>query len=335
MSNPDNWIEERTILKVYRGSHSYGTNHADSDVDLGGVCIPPKEFIIGLDNFEQWENKHYSNFPAYDKIGKPAEVVIYSVRKFIQLACNCNPNIIEHLFVAPQHIVHCNKYGNMLINHRHLFLTKKARDSFGGYAYSQLRKLTNKLPMEEAKSKLANIGEKKRQYNIHITKLEANRYKYLTKSGQLTDEEAATLLDINTELNSYNEYIARLERDERWINKLMGGGNHGHHGSHKNLIEKYGFDVKHALHLIRLLRIGLEILVEGECRVLRPDNKYLLDIRHGKYTLEQIQAEADRLFKLLDEAYVTSKLPEAPDVTKVNKLLEEIILTKLEEDRRG
>jgi predicted nucleotidyltransferase len=61
------WVEKRTILKVYRGSHAYGTNHKDSDIDLGGICIPPKDYIVGFHGFDQWENKSYINFYGYNK----------------------------------------------------------------------------------------------------------------------------------------------------------------------------------------------------------------------------------------------------------------------------
>jgi hypothetical protein len=67
--------------------------------------------------------------------------------------------------------------------------------------------------------------------------------------------------------------------------------------------------------------MGLEILKSGECIVLRPDNNYLMDIRNGKYTLDEIKIEAEKLFGLLDEAYVNSKLPAAPDTKAINDLL--------------
>lgn len=252
MSNVEKWLEDRTILKVYRGSHAYGTNHEDSDVDLGGVCIPPADYIIGLRNFEQWESKSYTNFPAYRKSKQPAEITIYGIHKFFRLAFNCNPNVIEYLFTAKNHILKCTELGQILLANRELFLSKRVRYTFGGYAFSQLQRMTRK-------------------------------------------------------------------------------SNNRHRGSHKNIIEEYGYDVKHALHLIRLLNMGLEILVSGECNVLRPDNNYLLAIRHGEYTLEQVKEEAERKFKLLDEAYVNSKLPHAPDEDKINELLCEMTLTSFEE----
>jgi len=331
MSDVNKWIEERTILKVYRGSHSYGTNHKDSDVDLGGIAIPPKEFIIGYDNFEQWENKNYTNFNAYNKLGKSAEITIFSLHKFISLAFNCNPNIIEHLFVAPHHIIYCNDFGKQLIDNKNLFLTKRARHTFGGYAFSQLKRLVNKLPMDEAKKRIENLEKKKNEYDIFLTKL--NHYlENFNKKTELTDDDAIYIIGLKSEIKDYNERIAKINNELKTINELMGGGNHNHHGSHKGIIDEYGYDTKHAMHLIRLLHMGLEILSSGECHTLRPDNKYLLSIRHGEFTLEQIQSEAERLFKHLDDAYVNSKLPNSPDRDKINELLINMTMLSFEKD---
>jgi hypothetical protein len=326
----EKWIEQRTILKVYRGSHAYGTNHKDSDIDLGGICIPPKDYIVGFHKFDQWENKNYINFHSYNKSRKSAEIVIYGLYKFFNLAFNCNPNIIEHIFVDPTHILQCNEYGKLLIDNRRLFLTKRARHTFGGYAFGQLKRLTNKLPMNEAKKKIENINNKINEYQVYITKIEHK--KDLFKNKEIDDNEALLLLGIKNEIIEYNTRINNLTKEKNDIENLIGGGNHNHHGSHKDIIDKYQWDTKHGSHLIRLLHMGLEILTEGECYVLRPDNNYLLAIRHGDYTLEYIQKEADRLFKLLDDAYINSKLPNAPDIEKVNKLLCEMTFKSFTED---
>ncbi len=324
----DDWIEERTILKVYRGSHAYGTNHEKSDIDMGGVCIPPRDYLIGFKHFEQWENKRYTGFPAYKKAGQPAEIVIFGLHKFVHLAFNCNPNIIEHLFVDPTHIIYCNDAGRQLLDNRHIFLSKKARHTFGGYAIAQLRKLRNKLPMEEAGEKLAGLEQNKRGDLARIIKLE-HRIDAL-KGRELTDDEALLILGIETEIRDYTYRVANLDEKIKELKHRMGGGNHNTHGSHKGIIDEFKWDTKHGAHLIRLLYTGIEILTEGDCHVLRPENQYLIDIRHGKYSLEHVQKEADRLFALLDEAYVRSRLPNSPDEGRVNELLVDLTLRSLE-----
>lgn len=97
----------------------------------------------------------------------------------------------------------------------------------------------------------------------------------------------------------------------------------------KVLLEKFGYDTKNASHLIRLLRMGMEFLSTGEMNVMRHDSGQLIDIKQGKYTLEQIQTLAEDLFKKTEMAFLTSKLPERPDYKKANELLIEIIESKM------
>ena len=88
----------------------------------------------------------------------------------------------------------------------------------------------------------------------------------------------------------------------------------------KRLVEKYGYDTKNAAHLLRLLRMGIEFLRDGKLYVQRDDAKWLLEVKRGEWTLEQIQKEAERLFKLTEQAYLSSSLPPGPDKQAVNAL---------------
>jgi len=93
----------------------------------------------------------------------------------------------------------------------------------------------------------------------------------------------------------------------------------------KQLVEKFGYDTKNAAHLVRLLRMGIEFLTTRELNVLRQDAQQLLEIKRGEWTLEQVKVEATRLFKLSEEAFVRSKLPDRADHGKINKLCIEMI----------
>jgi uncharacterized protein len=93
----------------------------------------------------------------------------------------------------------------------------------------------------------------------------------------------------------------------------------------KALVEKFGYDTKNAAHLIRLLRMGIEFLVEGRLHVEREDACQLISIKRGEWTLEKIKDEAGTLFKNAQEAYIHSSLPDEPDYEKAEKLLMNII----------
>jgi hypothetical protein len=103
---------------------------------------------------------------------------------------------------------------------------------------------------------------------------------------------------------------------------------HGYMGEKRmKLVKKFGYDVKNASHLIRLLKMVIEYLNSGELTVFRTkDAPMLVDIKTGKWTLEEVKKEAERLFGKADEAYNKSSLPEEPDVDKVEGLVMDIIL---------
>ena len=108
----------------------------------------------------------------------------------------------------------------------------------------------------------------------------------------------------------------------------------GHMGEkRKALVEKYGYDCKNAAHLIRLLRMGMEFLKDGELYVDRGniDAPQLLEIKRGEWTLDQVKAEAGKGFALAEQAYLNSTLPTGPDHDMINRLSIDVIETALHE----
>lgn len=94
----------------------------------------------------------------------------------------------------------------------------------------------------------------------------------------------------------------------------------------KQLVERHGYDTKNAAHLIRLLRMGIEFLIEGRLHIHRADGDQLLAIKRGEWTLEQVKTEAEHLFRRAEEAYLLSKLANEPDHAGAERLLMDIIM---------
>lgn len=100
------------ILLTLGGSHAYGTATENSDLDVRGCALNSKMQILTNENFEQFTND-------------ATDTVIYSFNKLISLLSNCNPNTIEILGCRPEHYLYLNKIGQELLDHSHLFLSKK------------------------------------------------------------------------------------------------------------------------------------------------------------------------------------------------------------------
>lgn len=90
------------------------------------------------------------------------------------------------------------------------------------------------------------------------------------------------------------------------------------------MIQKYGYDVKFAYHVVRLLNEVEQILVEGDLD-LRRNNDQLKAIRRGEWTMTQIEQYFADKEKGLEQVYLDSKLPKFPDEGKIKKLLLEVL----------
>lgn len=96
----------------------------------------------------------------------------------------------------------------------------------------------------------------------------------------------------------------------------------------KELVLRHGYDTKHASHLIRLLRMGIEALRDGELHVHRHDAQDLLAIKQGKYALEDIKSMAQELFRRAEAAYDGSSLPKSPNHEAINTLVMDLLKDK-------
>lgn len=122
-------IKTHTIFLTLTGSRVYGTANEASDHDYRGVLVPPKRYFLGCSSrFEQHE--------SHD----PDDTVVYGVNKFLKLAKENSPNIMELLYIKPDHWVQSEPEWYMIHDARDLFLSKKCYHTFRGYAHSQLRR---------------------------------------------------------------------------------------------------------------------------------------------------------------------------------------------------
>jgi len=92
----------------------------------------------------------------------------------------------------------------------------------------------------------------------------------------------------------------------------------------RELEVKSGYDTKHASHLVRLMRMGLEILTQHKVIVKRPDREEILAVKNGAWSYEQIMEFAKDMQTKLDEAYKATTLKKAVDFAKINSLYHEL-----------
>jgi uncharacterized protein len=153
--------------------------------------------------------------------------------------------------------------------------------------------------------------------------LEPHNYIHTSDVGKLI----VTNRDIFVSKLAYHSFVGYSKAQLHKMNHFAFEGYMGE--KRKRLVEKFGYDTKNAAHLIRLMRMCIEFLVDGQLKVFREDAQELKAIKTGEWTLEKVKEEANRLFVLAQEAFVRSSLPATPDYHKAEELLMSILKTEL------
>src|SRR5436305_291470 len=105
------------------------------------------------------------------------------------------------------------------------------------------------------------------------------------------------------------------------LRRLQGIGT-GKKGQRHELIGEHGYDIKAAMHVIRLLNEGIELMQCGTITLPRPEKDLLVTIRTGRYgSLDRVLDLAKILFGDLERAEAASSLPESADRLEISKLV--------------
>ena len=245
---------------------------------------------------------------------------IYEIRKFASLAADCNPNILDVLFCREDEVRVQSPLGGRLRDHRALFLSGRARHTYSGYAMSQLKRIqghrkwlleppshaptraeydlpeSTLLPRAQLEAGEAAIRKKLDSWEIDYGALSASAIVALKTriSAVLSEQQihadqqwtaAARAVGLDANL------IAVMDRERRFKAAHRGWVQYQSWQRNRNPARaeaeaRFGYDTKHAALLVRLLRMGREIVHTGKVHVWRGDRdaEELLAIRAGKWS---------------------------------------------------
>ena len=309
--NTNEHLRGRLIFLTYGGSHAYGTSTSSSDVDIRGCAFNSKSDLIGLTNFEQ-------------VVEEKTDTTIYGFNKLISLFLNVNPNSIEMLGCKPEQYMMFNPVAQEMIDNRKMFLSRRAVNSFGGYANQQLRRLQNAVARDalaqpdKEKHMLSSIKNAMTAFNERYKKFDEGAIKLFIAKSSKVDLDTEICMDINLKnypLRDYKSMWAEMHDIVKAYGKL----------NHRNNKKDAPHLNKHAMHLIRLYLMAIDIFEKEEIITYRENDLELLSsIRNGQYmnidgTYQQSFFEMlNEYERRLEYAVNNSSLPTQPNFKRVN-----------------
>ena len=334
------------LFECISGSRAYGTDLPTSDTDIRGVFVLPQADLYGLQYVEQVNDAKN-------------DVIFYELRRFVELLSKNNPNILE-LLCAP---ADCVLYKHPLFDRLQPadFLSKLCRDTFAGYAVSQIKKarglnkkILNPLP-KERKSLLHFCYVLTGQGSLPVADWLTDRQWNQANCGlvsvphardvyALFYDETATLSfqGIINNADSAEVSLSSVPKESEPVAHLY--VNHDGYSSYCRDYREYwewvekrndaryqntldhgkNYDAKNMMHTFRLLDMATEILDTGRVIVRRPNRDELLKIRAGAFEYDELIGQAEQKVAQVDVAAANSPLPTRPDVARINQLLVEM-----------
>ncbi|WP_276479373.1 DNA polymerase beta superfamily protein [Paraflavitalea pollutisoli] len=331
------------LLECISGSKAYGLDTERSDTDIKGVFYLPRDQYYGLEYIPQVSNA--SN-----------DIVYFELGRFVELLLRNNPNMLELVATPPDSIL----YRHPLMEELPigLFLSKLCKDTFAGYALTQVRKARGYKkkfvnPVEKERKSIldfcfmvSGIASVQVQEWLHANGLQQER------CGLTSLPHAKGLYALFYDVDGAKGYRGIASSDvanEVSLTSIPKGENpiahlffnqEGYSAYCREYREYWdwvdrrnedrylgnvehgkGYDAKNMMHTIRLLQVAEDILASGKLTVRRSNRAELLSIKSGQYQYEDLLSMADSLMERIEAAALISQLPEQPDSLLVEAAL--------------
>lgn len=327
------------LFECVSGSRAFGLHTEQSDTDIKGVFYLPKRKYYGLEYISQVSNE-------------TNDIVYYELGRFVELLLKNNPGMIEMLATSGEDILY--KHPVMNSFPLDLFLSKLCKQSFAGYAHTQIKKARgyNKKTLNpvdrERKSVLdfCHVIQDKHSKPLrdwlaanqlqqehcglvvvpHAADLYAlyygAAYRGIISGPEANDvslssveQDAKQLAYLSFNKDGYSTYCKTYQEYWNWV-ALRNEDRWLGNDAHGK-----GYDAKNMMHTIRLLQEAEEILRDGTLNLKRSNREELLKIKAGVYDYDLLLAMADELLVNTEKAWLNSKLPETPDDKRIEAIL--------------
>lgn len=313
--------EATTLIRIEHGSHLYGTNTETSDRDYKGVFLPAGRDIL-LNRIPSVIDKG-TGVTGQKNTKDDIDDQSFNIQKFISMVASGDTTGTEILFAPDHAILYRNKLWNMVTAEKSLMLNKQCK-GFVAYCQRQAAKYGikgSRMAACKAIVELLYMGIITHGTSAKLGELGAELNKFcatheFAEMVPILQQNGTNLIHLdvvdrkipvtNTIKHAYDVYSKVYE-------------NYGQRA--RAAMNNQGIDWKAISHAVRVAGQAKELLLTGHITFPRPDAKFLLDIKQGRYSYDEISPMLERMVEEVDEASQLSSLPEKADLAALDDLV--------------
>lgn len=313
------------IVEIKFGSHLYGTNTPNSDLDFKGIYIPtPREILLGKakDNISTSRPKREFEKNTKDDV----DMEIFSLKEYVRLLCEGQTVALDMLFAPESFQTQCENYHVF----KYIYLNKdkllsKGILSFIGYARKQASKYGIKGSRVRAVREVIEFLE---PHNSNTTLL--RDIKPQIEASELLNNEFIQYAYGTDPNGAEVSYFEVCGRKFQWTNSTKYSLNilqkiYNEYGHRAKLAEQNdGIDWKALSHAVRVNFEGKELLQTGFITFPCPERQLLLDIKNGVLPYKEVENIIETGLQELEAAQVNSKLQDKPDYQWADDFIAEV-----------
>jgi hypothetical protein len=316
----------KKIIEIKFGSHLYGTDTPQSDLDLKSVYIPSETDILLGSAKHSISNKRKKNDGEKNLAGEIDEEC-YSLQRYMQLLSEGQTVALDMLFAPPQSftIIPSHEWMTIIAN-RHKLISRKSA-SFVGYCRQQ----ANKYGIKGSRVAAVRAALDLLHNDVFIEDPSDQIISLWSKIEKCTMEndhmEIVSIMQPNGiplqhwVINGRKFAVTSSIKQVRiCLQKMM-----DNYGKRALLAEQNdGVDWKALSHAVRVARQAIELLKTGHITFPLVHAKHILAIKLGKISYQDVSNEIENLLDEVESASNNSTLPDHPDYYFIDRFVESV-----------
>jgi hypothetical protein len=309
------------------GSHLYGTDTPESDLDFKAVHLPTAREILLQRVPSSAKRQQREKAEGERNNSNDVDEESYSLQRFLELATKGETVALDMLFAPDSALLKSSYLWGEIRNNRHRLLTKKST-AFVGYCRNQANKYGIKGSRVAAAKAAKDFFAELIDIPLPTSKVGA----FKQSLGQLIAENSDNMHIItqDTTPGHSETYFECCNRKVGFNNTVREA-----HGIFSKIYENYGtrarlaesnegVDWKALSHAVRVAEQALELLKTSHITFPLVNAAHILDIKKGRVPYQAVAEEIEELLIQVEQAAESSTLPAKADTTYIDDLVADV-----------